>query len=57
MIVKVVKESKMLMWYGKHIGETFFVEKEEHDRVWVREGGEYNLLNFILKTDMEIISY
>lgn len=47
----------MLMWYGKHIGETFFVEKEEHDRVWVREGGEYNLLNFILKTDIEIISY
>lgn len=53
--VKVVKASGISMWYESYIDKNFFVEKEEHDRVWVREGGDYNLLNYILKSDIEII--
>lgn len=53
-MVKVIKASGISMWYESYIGKNFFVEKEEHDRVWVREP-DGCFLNFILKKDIEII--
>ena len=55
-LVRVVK-SPRLMWYDSKIGRVFAVVKEESDRVWVREGDEYNLLNYILKSDLEFVNY
>ena len=55
-LVRVVKSPRS-MWYDSKIGRVFAVVKEESDRVWVREGDEYNLLNYILKSDLEFVNY
>ena len=53
--IKIKRCSDMLFWYRKHINETFDVVNEDFDRYWVRELDDFGCLNFVLKTDAEIV--
>lgn len=60
MKIKILKCSDSRLWYNKYIGETFDVayRTREYSEVcyWVREGLEYNCLNFVKQIDCEEIN-
>ena len=53
--IKVLKCSNFMLWYKQHIGEEFEVVREEKSAWWVREKDRPNPINWIYKTDSEII--
>jgi hypothetical protein len=55
MKIKVISCSNKILWYSSRIGEVFEVCKEEEKAYWCREGGQFNCLNWIQKTDAEVI--
>ena len=60
MEIKIVESSDQLYWYSKRIGEVFNVIRIERiDGIvhyWVKTGGVFNTLNFVLESDAEIIN-
>lgn len=44
-----------MLWYNKHIGETFEVLREEESVYWTRERNSWNCLNWIRKLDCEVV--
>lgn len=54
--IKIIACSNSIYWYNKHIGETFDVQSENQQQYWVREKDAYSCLNFVLKSDSEIIN-
>ncbi len=55
MKIKVISCHNRILWYSDRIGETFEVCKEEEKAYWCREGGQFNCLNWISKSDTEIV--
>ena len=53
--VKVLKCSNFMLWYKDHVGEEFDVVREEKTAWWVREKERPHPINWIYKTDSEII--
>lgn len=53
--IKVLKCSNFMLWYRKYIGEEFEVVREEKSAWWVREKDHPNPINWIYKTDSEVI--
>lgn len=56
MKVKIINCKDELLWYNKHIGETFDVVKVSSWAYWCRERNEYKASNFIHKSDAEVVS-
>lgn len=55
MKIKILLCSDKIFWYNKYLNEIFEVRRESSDRYWVRERGQYGCLNFVMKTDCEVI--
>lgn len=55
MQVRIIKCSDSMMWYRDMIGKIVLIERETPDWYWAREGGSFNCLNIIQKSDVEII--
>ena len=54
--IKIIGSCRPIYWYSSHIGEVFDIEREHDDVFWVREKGLYRCLNFVLKSDCEVIN-
>ncbi len=57
MRIKILRCSDSLFWYNSRINETFYVQRIESDRYWVREEDTTGYLNFVLFKDCEIEPY
>lgn len=55
MKIKVLKCYDSMLWYNKHVGETFEVLREEESVYWTRERNSWNCLNWIRKLDCEVV--
>jgi len=53
--IEIISCRDPLLWYSKHIGETFVVIKESPDVYWTREKDSWQSLNFVDKSDAKII--
>lgn len=53
--IKILKCSNFMLWYKQHIGEEFEVVREEKTSWWVREKDKPNPINWVYKTDSELI--
>ena len=51
--IKVLRCLDSILWYNKHVGETFEVQKESDRYYWVREKDSWQCLNFVLKSDAQ----
>jgi hypothetical protein len=49
--VMILRCFDSLAWYAKKIGQTLPIEYEDSCGYWAREGGTYNAINIIRKTD------
>lgn len=66
MQILILKSTSPSSWYANRIGEVLPVvrfEKNNHpaqgipeDVFWCREGGEYNALNYVRKSDATLIT-
>lgn len=55
MKIKITSCKDSLLWYNKHIGETFEVVKVSPWFYWCREKDAYKASNFIYKQDVELV--
>lgn len=55
MRVQVNKASDRMFWYARCIGESFYVQRIDTDRYWVREQDTEGYLNFILIADASVV--
>ena len=53
--IKILNCRNSRLWYAKHIGEEFYLHKEEFDVYWTREQNKWQTLNFVCKQDAELI--
>lgn len=60
--IRILKSRDALMWYSSRLNEVFNVEycllesTESNSYIyWVREGGQFNCLNFVYENDCELI--
>lgn len=61
MNIRINKATRPGAWYAKHVGEVLPVERVEANRdpsqgipedvYWCREGGTYNPINYVRKSD------
>jgi hypothetical protein len=42
-------------WYENRVGQIITIEREDYEGYWAREGGVYNCINKLVKTDVELI--
>lgn len=55
MKIKIENCSDSLLWYGKHVGETFEVYHEESEIYWTRETNIWRALNWVKKSDCIVV--
>ena len=55
MRIRIVKCKDPMLWYNKHIGEYFKLERLWDTYGWVREKDEFQCLNFVLIEDFEVV--
>lgn len=58
--IKIIDSKDVLYWYSERIGEEFTVVRIEKIEgivhYWVKTGGAFNTLNFVLDCDAEVIN-
>lgn len=54
--IKIIKSSDSLLWYTKHIGETFEVFRETPEAYWSREKNQFRAMNWIAREDAEVVT-
>jgi hypothetical protein len=55
MQIKIKSCPNAMLWYNQHIGEEFHVLREEDKAYWVREREHPYCLNWVYKTDTEVL--
>lgn len=53
--IKILKCSNFILWYRQYIGEEFEVLRDEKTAWWVREKEHPYAINWVYKTDSEVI--
>ena len=54
--IKIISCSNGIYWYNLHIGVEFEVQRETQEYYWVRELDAYRCINFVLKSDTQLIN-
>lgn len=55
MKIKIINCKDSLLWYSRHIGETFDVVKIHCGMYWCRERDEFRAVNYVYIEDAEVI--
>lgn len=53
--IKILKCSNFILWYRQYINEEFEVLRDEETAWWVREKEHPCAINWVYKTDAELI--
>ncbi len=53
--IKILKCSNFILWYRQYIGQEFEVLRDEKTAWWVREKEHPYAINWVYKTDAELI--
>jgi len=54
--IKIISCQNQIFWYNQHIGKEFDVVRETQEYYWVRELDSYGCINFVLKSDTELLN-
>ena len=53
--IKIERCTDFGMWYRDKIGQTILCEFVDREGYWAREGGEYNCINVIRRSDAVLL--